>query len=563
MERERSVSQLGRLFEAPDWLVVGGLVSLLAFGGLGARGLWEPDEGRYAHVALAMVRSGDYVVPSLNRVAYFAKPPLTYWMVAAGLRLFGTNEWGARTGHGLAFAATALLVALFGERLVASPRGRWAGVVYATMLLPFAAGSLITPDTPLTLALTAALFCFWSGWTAPAPARSASWMLGFWAGLGLGFLAKGPPALLPIALALAFACLGPPPASGRSRWLWLHPLGVAVFLGVSLPWFLVVAQNHPGLISHLLQSEVVGRIATGVHRRNTRWYMAFVIYPATVLLGALPWSLRWMPAARQLWAGRTRPESLFLGAWIAIPLVILSLASSRLPLYVLPIFPALALASGRAGLHRGARPWLAVWVVSFLGLRLLAAWIPVPQDARALARWIAPHLEPGRSVVVVVDDRIYGLPFYLDVPVDMISRARLGRIPEYRATTRSWDEGLADLGHVPDRYLFLVRRSMLPTLKKRVVREAVACRDVAGPGRYVLLVCDRRDDASRHALPRLSRSPSASVSNARSRAARRVRLRAARQRPEQVRCRPARGPPPHTGHGHPTARALLSGVGVG
>ena len=154
----------------PRWSLVGGLVILLAFGFLGSRGLWEPDEGRYVEVAREMVVAGDYVTPTLNRVPHFTKPPLTYWMIAAGLRLVGTTEWGARVGHGVAFAATALLVALLGERLAASPRGRWAGVVYATMLLPFLAGSVITPDTLLTLCQTFALFCFWRGWRADAAA---------------------------------------------------------------------------------------------------------------------------------------------------------------------------------------------------------------------------------------------------------------------------------------------------------------------------------------------------------------------------------------------------------
>ena len=271
-----------------SWPLIGALVALLAFGFLGSRGLWEPDEGRYVEVARAMTVAGDYVTPTLNNIPHFTKPPLTYWMIAGGLRLIGMNEWGARVGHGLAFAATALLVALLGERLAGSPGGRWAGVVYVTMLLPFVAGSLVTPDTLLTLCETWALFCFWNGWAAEAPARAKTGCWGSGAGLGAAFLTKGPLALLPVAIVLPFVLWAPPPASGLTRTLWLRPAGLAVFLALALPWFLLVAVRYPGLADYLLRDEVVGRIATPVHHRNSRWFMALLLYPATALIGTLP-----------------------------------------------------------------------------------------------------------------------------------------------------------------------------------------------------------------------------------------------------------------------------------
>ena len=80
---------------------------LLAFAFQGTRGLWEPDEGFYANAALGMIDSGDYLVPRLNGAPFLDKPPLIYWLQAAGVRLLGRSEWGLRLGHALPLEARA------------------------------------------------------------------------------------------------------------------------------------------------------------------------------------------------------------------------------------------------------------------------------------------------------------------------------------------------------------------------------------------------------------------------------------------------------------------------
>jgi 4-amino-4-deoxy-L-arabinose transferase-like glycosyltransferase len=490
---------------APGWTVLVPLVLAIALGFLGTRGLWEPDEGRYVEVARGMLTSGDYLTPHLGEVPHFTKPPLTYWLVAAGLATLGQNEWGARLGHGLAFAATALLVAGLGARLL-GPEGRWAGLLYATMVLPFAGGSIVTPDTLLALAETAALAAFWRGWTSPTAGAARRWMLGFWAGLGVAFLTKGPPALLPLLIVLPFACLAPRPPAPVSRAVWLRPAGVLVGAGLALPWFLLVALRHDGLLAYFLGAEVYARVATAAHHRNSPWYMGLLLYPTTLVLGTLPWSLTW-PAARRRLPGRAtlawlraEPRRLFLAAWILVPLVVLSLARSRLPLYLLPAFPALAVAS--AGAWRVARrdpapTWwpgrsglVALAGSGLLALRLLAAWHPVAQDTRAMARGIAPSVEPGRTEVVVVDEPIYGLSFYLpDVAVEMIAR-RPARLPEFRATRESFAEEVTELTVETHRHVFVSRTRDLVELRRSLAAAPVTCAERGGPGRLQLLVCD-------------------------------------------------------------------------
>lgn len=143
VEAGRASSAKLKLADLDSWRVLL-CVLVLGFAFLGARGLWEPDEGRYSAVALNMIETGDYLVPRLNREhAHFAKPPMTYWAVAASIATFGRNEWSVRLPSALAYVATALIVALLGTAL--GLRRPWmAAAIWSTTLLPFVAASVIT-----------------------------------------------------------------------------------------------------------------------------------------------------------------------------------------------------------------------------------------------------------------------------------------------------------------------------------------------------------------------------------------------------------------------------------
>ena len=91
---------------------------------------------------------------------------------------------------------------------------------------------------------------------------------------------------------------------------------------------------------------------------------------------------------------------------------------------------------------------------------------------------------------MVVDERIYGLPIYLDVPVELMSRIR--QPPAYRPTVEGWEEEIAELGRVSYRHLYLVRGRALPALERRIESRSVACHKVVGPHDYHLLVCEPR-----------------------------------------------------------------------
>lgn len=391
----------------------------------GSRGIWEPDEGRYTDIACQMLRSGDFLVPAFNdEVPHFAKPPLTYWAIAGSLALFGYHEWSARLPNTLAFVATGVVLFFLARRLGLS-RPWLPPLVYATFLLPYTAANIITTDTLLTFFESAAVLAFWSFWPQRQRPGARVALFLMWAAFGAGFLTKGPPALLPLCAMLLWVATT---AGWRELRRLLCPGGILVFLLVGLGWYALVTCINPGLASYFLRQEVVARIASGAHHRNPQWYGALTVYGPTLLLGTLPWTwvlARRLPALRRTvlsrhwWAATSvaDPAKTFLALWFLVPLAVFAASSSRLPLYVLPLFVPLSLAVGKWLATQPLRRWVtlaALTAVSLVGLRAAASRWETERDARVLARALAAAGATAPREVLFVNARpVWGLALYL------------------------------------------------------------------------------------------------------------------------------------------------------
>jgi 4-amino-4-deoxy-L-arabinose transferase len=417
------------------WWGLAAVVALLAYALAfqGSRGLWEPDEGRYANIAAQMLRSGDFAVPAFNDdVPHFAKPPLTYWAIAAGIAALGWNEWGVRLANALAFVATVLVVHRLGVRAV--PHRPWAAaLVFATFLLPYSAVNAVTTDTLLTLWLACAGLAFAAWWERRDGPRPLPPLVAMWLALALAVLTKGPAGLLPLPAFAAFAALA---GGHRALLRLLHPAGLLAFAVVGLGWYAAVAATHPGLLAYFVRDELAHRVLSGAYRRNPGWYRALETYAPTLVIGALPWALWWVPAVRRAgrglldraaWRSRLarRPLLVLAVLWVAVPLAVFVAASSRLPLYLLPLFVPLALLSAAALPERPrpavALPLLAAWIAVLVGLRAYAAGYPSPKDGRPLAAAIAAGVTPRPARVVFVDTRpVWGLSLYLRCEVERL-----------------------------------------------------------------------------------------------------------------------------------------------
>ncbi len=312
-------------------------------------GLSEPDETRYAEIPREMLAAGDLVVPRLNGLPYFEKPPLLYWANAASFRLFGQTPWAARLPTRLAGLGTALLVVLAAARAGGRRRGLAAGI----LLLASPIGFLMT-RTNLTDGLLAFFF------TATLLAGRAA-VLRFeatrpWIGLAAltgalaaaAFLTKGLVAIaLPGAILLAWAL-----ATGRFRTLvgtlFLSPAPVA-FLAIAAPWFLLVERRHPGFLQFFFIHEHFQRFATGAAKRPGPIYYFVPVF----LLGFLPGLAFFFPGFKKAW--RRGEEGVFFALWFAIVFVFFSLLEEQAAALPLSRDPGGGNPRGRAGFRRPAR----------------------------------------------------------------------------------------------------------------------------------------------------------------------------------------------------------------
>jgi 4-amino-4-deoxy-L-arabinose transferase-like glycosyltransferase len=316
------------------------LCSLLV---LDLRTLIPPDEGRYAEMAREMFLSGDWVTTRLNGIKYFEKPPLHTWMSALSFTLFGLGEWQARLWNGLCGIFGVLMVGYTGQRIFGGRAGLYAAMVLASMTFWAAASQFNSLDlgvaATMTLALCALLIAQQDD---VAPPQRRRWMLLCWAGMALSLLAKG---LIGIVLPGGVLFIYALASGDRAIWRRLHPFsGMALFLALSLPWFLLVAARNPEQPGFFFIHEHWDRFFLKTHHREGPWYYFLVLLlPAT-----LPW-ISVLPAslalARKRMEGRFQTTRLLL-AWIVFILFFFSYSKSKLPGYMLPVFPALALLAG-------------------------------------------------------------------------------------------------------------------------------------------------------------------------------------------------------------------------
>jgi len=482
-----------------SWLAFAALALLLGFAFQGTRGLWEPDEGRYAEVAREMLVSGDFLTPRLDLAPHFTKPPLTYWCIAASLEAFGHREWAVRLFLSVSFALTGLWVALLGARMWNRKTGILAGTIYLTSLTPFLGASFVTPDTLLALWTAIGLYSFWRSVESRSRPGTWLWPIATGVAFGLGFLTKGPPALAFLPGMLLWQRFTG--SADRSRFRYLP--GVLLGAALGLSWFVVVATRQSGLARFFLEGEVVGRIL-GHHHRNSAWYGPLVIYGPALLGGALPWCLGWPKLLRLLRATaaregglqsilRTRPRLALLVGCCLPALVIFCAVRSRLPLYVLPLFIPMALLTARglvaaelALVTRPAMGWfgrrqlarLAVWVGGLFAIRLGLAALPTSKDARSLYQ----ALRPLGDVELIVDDKEshHGLAFYSERNVEYVSG--LGASPESVRTIPIANELAEESQANEGPHLYLVRRPTVTRLDEllRNARATIRARQDVG-----------------------------------------------------------------------------------
>ena len=429
---------------------------------LGAPRLWDRDEPRNARCAWEMQERNDWIVPTFNGELRAHKPILLYWVTLASYACWGVNEFSARFGSAAAALGTVLLTYSMARRLFDHSVAAWSAIALSTSLMFNIAARAATPDSLLifcgTLALAIYVAAFtpeqWRGVGADQGPSSSSppnllhreplhrlQAVLMYAAMGLAVLAKGPVGVvLPMGVLVAFGVADRSAASRHWRealrpatwWrtvLALRPfLGLAVVLLVAAPWYVLVGLKTDGAwLREFFLEHNLGRATRAMegHSGNPLLY-----YPVVLLVGFFPWTIFTIPALRWLqmqapWRTTDR-RLLFLLAWPLVYLAAFSLASTKLPSYVTPIYPALAILCGRFlrawsdGSPTAARWWprwsaaclLAVGVAMMVGLPLAARellpgeeWLgalgAVPLLGGLLMLWLVWHEDWQRGFTVL------------------------------------------------------------------------------------------------------------------------------------------------------------------
>ncbi len=345
------------------------LALLPALAALHSRSFFSPDETSYAQVAREMLETHDLVVPTIDGTPWLEKPPLVYWLLAGAFALFGWGFPAAVLLNALLTAGTALVIAAHVRRSAPPRAALLAAAAYLTMFLPLAAARSALTDPALTLCTTAAIALFL---VEGLPAAIGSGAL-----LGLGLLAKGPVAPLVVLPALLAAA-----AVRRDMAAWRR-LGTALAAAaaVALPWHLLLAARG---LWHEFSAVFFGRQvvsrAVDVWGFRAPWW----IYLPALWLAAFPWGTHLAHALRGEWrrlaGSRFRDVAPVVeAAAVLVPLIAFSLAINKLPHYLLPLVPWLAVWLGRAAdsLLDHPRPdrftRATAWSAALIGAGALAA----------------------------------------------------------------------------------------------------------------------------------------------------------------------------------------------
>lgn len=368
-------------------LLAAALLGACFFDGLGGLGLVTPDEPRYAAIARDMARSGDWITPRLWGEPWFEKPPLYYWLAAIFMRLTGPSEISARLPSACLAALLWLATWWVTTRIFGGSSGGFAFLLGISSLGMIVFSHAASTDMPFTAAFGLAMLCLARWLFDPDRSGKRRWLLTFYAFLGLATLAKGPVSII---------------LSGGSFLLWaaitrkwtllrplLHPLGLLIFLLVSVPWYLACGWIHgTGFLYTFFVYHNWIRYLEPVFQHPQPFWFFWAIVPAAIF----PWTVlvlfplyRFYRLVR--FGEKVSPAWVFFACWVLFPLIFFSFSQSKLPGYILPCVPPLVALIAAELVPLGTASHAGRVAVVSAGMGLAGLLLAAPS---ALARFAVP-----------------------------------------------------------------------------------------------------------------------------------------------------------------------------
>jgi len=327
--------------EAVFILILVTLCLLLFFFRLGARPLWDVDEGMHATTSKEMIISGDWITTTFNGENFYDKPILHNWFISLSFLIFGFTEFAARLPAAILGLGGVIITYLLGRSMFGPRAGLLAGAVLATNAEYALLSRMVLHDMSLTFFMTTALFLFYAGFQDEGR-RKRHFLLGF-AALGFAVLAKGPVGVLLPALIIGLFLMWQRRA-GFLREMQLGP-GIVIFLAVAAPWYILISLKNRDYGWYFFVHNNLMRFLSG----RALHHQPFYYYIPALLGGFFPWSCFLPLSILQVFRRPLKEKDqrfLFLFLWFTVVFLFFSAASSKLSTYILPLFPAAALFVG-------------------------------------------------------------------------------------------------------------------------------------------------------------------------------------------------------------------------
>jgi len=328
-------------------------VALIRLASLGAYPLTDTTEARYGEIARWMAATGDWITPWISpEKPFWGKPPLSFWLSAASMKLFGVNEFAARLPSWLLGVLVSFWVWGLAHRQINKADALSAIVILNTIGVFWISSGAVMTDPSLLAGTTLCMAAFWRAVQFPEDSGRL-WGYAFFGGMAIGLLSKGPVALVLTGLPIAGWTL--------LRWKWREVWtrlpwiwGLLLTAALSFPWYWLAEMKTPGFLEYFIIGEHwkrflvsgwAGDLYGTAHHRPMGMIWLFW------LACALPWPIVGLAMylrtrqRRFFSMFRSRPDdwTLYLMLWAMAPMVFFTLSRNILPAYVLPGIPAFAL----------------------------------------------------------------------------------------------------------------------------------------------------------------------------------------------------------------------------
>lgn len=390
------------------WLIIV-LALIFVLPQVGSYPLLEPDEARYVEIPREMVANGDYLIPRLNNIIYLEKPPLFYWLQTLPIKLFGIQEMALRFWN-VFFAA---LTCGFTYLMAANLRDRQTGMIAAFMLFSSLMFYGLTHFMSLDMTLTAMVTgCLASVLLALNRESRRLWFYSAYIFAALAVMTKGLIGLLlPGMVVFLWLLFTKCWAELKTAYI---PSGLLIFLGIAMPWHIIMQQAIPEFFDFYILSQHFNRYLTlSADRFEPFWFFVPIL-----LAGLVPW-LYYVGVGVRRSVSNRNDDNLFLLIWAFSIFIFFSVSKSKLIPYILPVLPPLFVLA--ACVVKRIKPVVITGAIS-----LVVFTIAVPVWSNLADRSIKPLaslIQTNSYDEVASYNRYYqDLPVYIQDTVTVVNR---------------------------------------------------------------------------------------------------------------------------------------------